>query len=184
MTVQMVPMAGDFLLTDITGFFGRRIRGAQYLAGYPSPFQHAAGVVDDYGGTIEAMPGGARRNHVSNYRPETTRYYRLLGLRPQQRFELAAEWESMEGTPYSYLQYAYIGIVNFLGEDRVPERLEKRLDDQREVICSQLIDVGAQRRGIKLFTDGRKSGQVMPASLANDLAVPVAVFSYGRKVVA
>lgn len=68
------------------------------------------------------------------------------------------------GKPYGRLTFVWIGVAELL-HWRTPRWLERRLDDGRTWICSQLSDAAFQHAGVRLFRDNRPDGAVTPGSL-------------------
>lgn len=187
-TDQPVPRAGDFLLTNISGWVGAAVRFGQFISGDGwSPYQHSANVVDDLGNTVEAMPGGARWNNVAHYDPAKTLYVRVH-MDEAQRWAVANTWAAMMGPPpvnYSYTQYAALALLGaskvlHLPRDLRPRWLLDYIADSGRVICSQYTDTGfAYTAGVpSLFDDGREPGEVSPADLYGQLTAQHVTFRY------
>lgn len=167
----MIPRAGDFGLTVITGPLGLGIRLGQWMTGDGSPYQHAFVVTTDEGQTVEAMPGGARHNRITGYDPKRTVYVRVHMAEPT-RWAVAGAAEAMMGPPpvkYSFLQYPSLAL---LAVGLKPKALRRFIKDRGHVICSQLIDLAFQRAGVELFDDGRDPGDVTPGDLWRHLTAP------------
>lgn len=172
MTVQ--PLAGDFGLTDISGPLGWGIWLGQAATGDLASTEHAFLVVDDHGTTVEAMPSGARYNHVGAYG-------RIVWVRPPMdedtRWRVATEGKVLANlrTRYSFAQYPALALLGaaeqlarLTGRPRRelrPAWLRRYIADSGRVICSQLVDEAYHRAGVRLFDDGRTPGDVSPGDL-------------------
>jgi hypothetical protein len=98
---------------------------------------------------------------------------------------VAAEWERMVGTRYSYMQYPALALLaasELVADERGKPRQEFRPDwlldyiaRSDRIICSQLVDIGFERHGIHLFTDHRAPGDVTPGDLWGHLDPELAV---------
>lgn len=77
---------------------------------------------------------------------------------------IAKAGQTLLGTPYSYLGVAAIGVAKITGR-HTPEWARRRLDDNGDLFCSQLVDVAYQLAGVQLFDDGRWPGAVAPSDL-------------------
>lgn len=72
---------------------------------------------------------------------------------------------AQDGRPYGKFTYAWIGIAILL-KIPTPQWLERRLNDGRTYICSQLAARAYQAAGVDLFADARPIGAVVsPGSL-------------------
>lgn len=172
----MIPQAGDIGLTVITGPIGWLIRVGQWASFDGAPYQHAFLVTTDDGQTVEAMPGGARYNHVDRYDRHRTIYVRV-DMPEAARWAVAGAGVAMMGPPpvaYSFLQYPSLALLALRIK---PPRLRRFIKDSGRVICSQLVDVAFQRAGIELFDDGRDPGDVTPGDLWLDMTAPHARFN-------
>jgi hypothetical protein len=159
------PRPGDIGLTSISGWGGKGIRLGQWIIGDGfRTKQHAFGVSEYRQGLprtpwiVEAMPGGAR--HVKNWhKPEDTVYLRC----PDEfRDDVAQAYRDLVGTPYSWADYVAQGAHRF----RIPvPHLERYIETSGHLICSQLVDRGADRGGWHLFNDHRWVGDVSPGDL-------------------
>lgn len=77
---------------------------------------------------------------------------------------IATAGRALVGTPYSYLGAAAIGVAKITGR-HTPAWARRRLDDEGDLFCSQLVDEAYQRAGVHLFDDGRWNGAVAPSDL-------------------
>lgn len=155
------PRPGDFGLSVLTGPAGWWVNLGQALTGDSSRFTHAFVVLDD-NTVMEAMPGGARIAPLSSYDNQSVVYSRF-DLTDFQRENVVISARSLEGTPYSFLDYGSLAMLHF--EVR-PESVRKRVADSGHMICSQLVDETYLRSGLHLFDDGRYAGDVTPGDLS------------------
>ncbi|MFC8583204.1 hypothetical protein ACFUGD_01300 [Streptomyces sp. NPDC057217] len=155
------PLPGDFALTKIGGVTGKLVAAGQALVGDASPVQHAFVYVGD-GQVVQAMPGGAeliRLEDASEPVVWSTGHFELTPLRRE-----FIKWTAigLVGTPYSFLDYASIGLAHF----RIrPRWVREFVADTGHMICSQLVDEVYLRAGVHLFDDGRLPGDVTPGDL-------------------
>lgn len=156
--------AGDIGLTVIKGWLGFFVSLGQHLAGDSSKFTHAYIVLDDET-VLAARPGGARIDKLSDYKNKAI--YIQRDLTPEQRAAIVSEARSLEGLPYSFLDYLAIALAR-LGIK--PKWLRKYIADTGHMICSQLCDEVYRRVGIHLFDDERLPQEVTPGDLLYVLA--------------
>lgn len=190
-TVHTPPpvQPGAFGLARIRGVAGRIVGAMQGAAGRGSEFEHAFLVLDNNAAgvqeIIEAEPGpaGAVIRPLSKYldmqaadpdsvvfcdAPIRRRLADYGGGDPDGHVEAAlrrmvvAAGRQLEATPYSLLDYASLAALHSVGR---PEWLRRYVADSGHLICSQLVDVAFHNAGIRLFTDDRFAGDVMPADL-------------------
>ena len=173
---------GSFILTEIGGWTGRWVSAAQAFVRGGSQWTHAAIVVGG-GEMVEAQPGGAVLSPVSRFldgRPfmvsdDPVRLHLDQLVLPavlhsresaeaRLRRDVATAARSLIGTPYSFADYLALAAVE-AGLDRVSERLRRYVESSGHLICSALVDRAYQRAGVKLFDDGRLSGDVTPGDL-------------------
>ncbi len=115
------------------------------------------------GGTIEAKMRGAVTG-----REHTGALYgtRLLAEMERQRpgvgADVAAAALKLLGTPYGFVDIAALGLADLGLRQRWLERV---VDRQHALICSQLVDQACLNAGVHLFTDGRMPGRVDPGDL-------------------
>lgn len=163
MTQTHPLLPGDYVLVQITGFGGLLIRAAQALAGDPSIYTHVGIVLDDQT-VIGAQPGGARIDPIGtvlNARPLAVSYN---ALSREERARIVTYARSLEGRPYSFLDYLSLALARF----RVrPKWLLRYIEDSGHMICSQLVDHVYEVAGVDLFDDGRPHGDVTPGDLAH-----------------
>jgi hypothetical protein len=161
-----IPEPGDFLLTDIDGAVGLGVTAGQWLFDHKrTPFEHAAWVLDNQQ-VIEAMPGGAIISPLSKYYGPTREHRAMfvkVPLRPDQRYSAAKGGRSLEGVPYSFLDYGSIALLHWHIR---PTFVKRYVESSKHLICSQLVDYGLQTfAGFHLFDDGRFHGDVKPSDL-------------------
>ncbi|QBZ72377.1 peptidase [Streptomyces phage Circinus] len=157
------PLPGDFGLTRIRGFVGWWIGLGQLITGDASRYTHAFIVLDDET-VVEAMPGGAIITPISEYAGRAV--YSRLELTDDQRAAIVREARSLEGIPYSFLDYLALALAHF---GIKPKKLRKYITTKGHMICSQLVDEVYRRAGIHMFNDGRLPQDVTPGDLANYL---------------
>jgi hypothetical protein len=202
--MAVVPQPGDFAVVPVAGAGGLAIGLAECAAGYwrrPSlaRYRHAfiylgpvsaaaaeASQLHHFGWSgpgvycAEAMPGGARLRRlgatpaeaVSSYGDRALWSTGRLSLHVGQRQQVRAAALGALGTPYSVLDYLALILYHL----RIPfPRVRRRIASAGHMICSQFVDMCWQRANVRLFSDGRWDGDVMPADLAAVLSgVPVA----------
>ncbi len=104
------------------------------------------------GGTVEAKLRGAITG-----REHTGALYgtRLLAEMERQRpgvgADVAAAALKLLGTPYGFVDIAALGLADLGLRQRWLERV---VDRQHALICSQLVDQACLNAGVHLFTDG------------------------------
>lgn len=155
---------GDIGLTRIGGVLGFFVSLGQHLAGDSSRYTHAYIVLDDET-VIAAQPGGARIDNLSDYKNKAV--YLQRDLTDEQRMTIVEEARSLEGLPYSFLDYLALALARF---GIKPKWLQKYIADTGHMICSQLCDEVYRRAGIHLFNDGRLPQEVTPGDLFYVLA--------------
>lgn len=155
---------GDIGLTRIGGVLGFFVSLGQHLAGDSSRYTHAYIVLDDET-VIAAQPGGARVDPLSDY--DNKSIYLQRDLTDEQRATIVSEARSLEGLPYSFLDYLAIALARF---GIKPKWLKRYIADKGHMICSQLCDEVYRRAGIHLFNDGRLPQEVTPGDLLYILA--------------
>lgn len=188
MTTELpAPEPGDLGLTWITGWTGFWVSIGQWLLGdggrwpwsrirrakklireatgqkveFPRGFPtHAFTVLPD-GMVFEAQPGGAVIDSISRYDGRPVVYVHLP-LTEYQRGITRVIAQSMVGTPYSFLDYLYLGLWRF---GIRPDWLRDRVRDSGHMICSQACDKLAEIQGLNLFTDERLNQDVSPGDL-------------------
>lgn len=171
------PQPGDFALTRIEGWTGRLIRAGLWLNGDGSPVQHALVYVGG-GMVVQAMPNGAEYIPLVDASPPVVWSTGKIPMTSEERWDIVTEACHLVGTPYSFADYAYLGLARF---GLRPAWLREYIASERSLICSQLVDVCYQRAGVQLFDDGRLPGDVTPGDLWR-LLQPQRVTSTDRKL--
>lgn len=169
-----VPAPGDIGIVTVHGPGGEGIGFAQWLAGAGrnAKWRHCF-MVDSVLSTsdavgrsvpapsiVEAEPSGARQVLLSEYDREPVLWLRC----PQQcREAVAAAARTLIGVGYSWADYDAVGLHRL----HIPAPgLRGYIERSNRLICSQLVDLAAQRGGWKIFDDGRWNGYVIPSDLA------------------
>jgi hypothetical protein len=157
-------LPGDVALSRSDSFTGWAIR-----LGTRSRINHTRWVVDEAGGTLEAMSKGAVWGHVRKgdlvIRPPMT---------DDQREQVPTIARELHGTKYGFLGVLALGLAQFgIMLPWVRTRIQRR----DELFCSQLVDYGWYLCGFHAYTDGRVPQDVSPGDLG-DLA-----FRSGWKVI-
>jgi hypothetical protein len=174
--VAYTPQLGDIGIVTIHGPGGGGIGFGEWLAGAGrnARWRHCFGVNGTaeqapfgYGlpdvqvpSIVEAEPSGARMVALSQYDREP-----ILWLRcpPQYGKAVAQALTSLIGTGYSWPTYDAVGLHRL----HIPAPgLRAYIEKSNRLICSQLVDLAAQRGGWKIFDDGRWNGYVIPSDLA------------------
>lgn len=155
----MEPSLGSIGLVAMSGTVGRLIRLGQWLNGDGfANYQHAFVYVGD-GEIIEAMPGGALLSRLDKYDSDSVAW---LPCPPEFGAQVASAARSLEGVPYSFLDYFAIAAHRF----HLPiPHLKKYIEDTGHMICSQLADHAALQGGWHLFEDERWEGFVTPLDI-------------------
>lgn len=162
------PQVGDFALTRISGFTGRAIAFGQALIGDGAPVQHAYLYVGG-GYIVQAMPNGAEMIRLEDANDPVVWSSGLVPLTAAQRMRIASESRELVGTPYSFVDYASIGLAYFHIR---PSVVRRYIASTGHMICSQLVDEVYKRAGVQLFYDGRLPGDVTPGDLWHALQLP------------
>lgn len=157
----MSPKPGDFGLVRIKGIVGAFVMLGQWFNGDRSQWTHAFLLLDD-DTVIEAMPRGAQIVPLSRYAGREIRWSSDIPLTPEQRRDIVQAGRDLEGTPYSFADYAALFFERIgigFGLTR------KYVRNTGHMICSQLVDEVYRRAGVHLFTDGRLPQDVTPGDL-------------------
>lgn len=159
MTPQFQP--GDFALTRIGGIAGRGIAVGQWAIGDGAPVQHAMLYVGA-GMVVQAMPGGAEMIHLDRASEPVIWSGSAILLTPMERAHICRWALRCVGTPYSFVDYASIGLAHL----RIrPRWVRDYVASTGHMICSQLVDAAYEAAGVHLFNDGRLPGDVTPGDL-------------------
>lgn len=122
-----------------------------------------AGVCLGGGGTVEAKMRGAITGSEHAGAIFGTR---LLAEVERQRqgagADVAAAALALLGTPYGFVDIAALGLADLGLRQRWLERV---VDREHALICSQLVDQACLKAGVHLFSDGRMPGRVDPGDL-------------------
>lgn len=159
MSRELLP--GDYYLTRICGWTGVFITLAQWAIGDLSRYAHA-GIYLGNGEVAESMPGGLQINPISKYQGKEF-VHAELDLTDEQRAGIVELARSMEGTPYSYLGYLYLGLTSF---NFCPKWIKRKVSSSKAVICSQFVDLVHCKKDIHLFNDHRLYLDCTPGDLA------------------
>ena len=151
------PLPGTIGLVATRTFAGLLIR-----LGTRSKIDHAYIVMSDGVTVFEARPSGAGHAAMSKYPGATFRDD--IPLTNEQRFKILASTEPLLGTPYSWLDIAALTVYVFIGR-RLPRFVQRRIENTKTLICSQLCDLVYADAGVHLFDDGRSPGEVTPQDL-------------------
>lgn len=157
-----MPQPGDIGFTRIGGILGRFVHLGQWFNGDKSQWTHVF-VVLHSDMVIEAQPGGAIIVPLSKYRHRPTAFAAPSDLTQEQRDAIVAEATMLEGTPYSFADYAAL-VLERVGLGFGWTR--KYVRNSGHMICSQLADEVYRRAGVQLFDDGRLPQDVTPGDLA------------------
>lgn len=181
----MAPLPGDFACFHEDNTAGVLIAAGEWLNGdgtRASYFQHAGiyiGMGDranPLGYIMAAQPGGARVSPLrpsqadDSVNPGVLWSTGRIALDDAQRSLIVANALKCEGVPYSAADYFALAAHRL----HVPVPwLRGYIADSGHMICSQLVDWCYMKAGVHLFSDGRWTGYVTPANLA-DLIMPAA----------
>lgn len=151
---------GDFGVTATGGTAAKLIRW-----GTQSSVNHAFVVIGG-GYIIEADPGGAKVNHLSNY-PHAIFSTGSISLTDVQRLAIVDAAHDLLGTPYGWPDIVCIALAQrrLGGLMTSSNPIAKRISREDRLICSQLVDKAYELAGVHLFTDGRLPGLVSPGDL-------------------
>jgi hypothetical protein len=161
------PQPGDIFITTIHGQVGAGIGLAEDVLQLvehvkkhmDTKWRHAGVYVGD-GMVVEAEPGGARLAALSQYDTDPMLW---VPCPEQYRTGVAAAARTLEGVPYSYLDYDAVTMHAL----HIPAPgLKGYIADSGHMMCSQLADHAALMGGWHLFDDGRWEGYVTPIDLA------------------
>lgn len=159
-------------LVPVPGELGKMVHVAQWLNSRPlrqwlAPERYPdighAFVCIGEGQLVESELTGARIRPVSEYKPDEIYWCHGIysTLEPGQGERVAQAARTLEGTPYSVIDYAAL----FLRRFRIPAPwLRAYIASTRHQICSQLCDTAYIQAGKQLF-DGRWPGYVTPYDL-------------------
>lgn len=172
------PLPGDFALTKISGLTGKAIALGQALIGDASPVQHAMIYVGG-GYIVQAMPNGAELIRLEDANEPVIWSTGLISLTADERARITGIARWLINTPYSFLDYASIGLAYFHVR---PAWVRDYIADSGHMICSQLVDEVYKRAGVQLFDDGRLPGDVTPGDLWHLLQRPRVALAQAQRV--
>lgn len=182
-----VPETGDVGLTWITGWTGLWVSLGQWIAGdggtwpwsrirqarklirlaggkqvrIPRGFPTHAFVVLPDNRVFESQPGGAVISYMTRYATRPLLFAKMP-LTAEQRALVVPLAMKYLGTPYSFLDYVYLGLWR-LGVR--PTWLRDAVKSSGHMICSQAVDKIMEEVGLNLFTDARLNQDVTPGDL-------------------
>jgi hypothetical protein len=123
------------------------------------------------------MPGGAELIRLEDANEPAVWSTGLIPLTTLDRVQLQDAAFDLVGTPYSFLDYASIGLAHL----RIrPRWVRDFIADSGHMICSQLVDEVYRRAGVQLFDDGRLPGDVTPGDLWKLLQRPREALATGQ----
>lgn len=134
---------------------------AQWAIGDLSRYAHA-GIYLGSNLVAEAMPGGLQINPLDKYHGKEF-VHSEFELTDAQRKRIVQTARSMEGTPYSYLGYLYVGLTYF---NKCPKWVKRKVSSSKSLFCSQFVDYVYTQSGVPLFNDNRIYLDVTPGDLA------------------
>ncbi len=122
-----------------------------------------AGVCLGSGGTIEAeMRGAVTGREHTGAAYGTKLLAEMERQRPGVEADVAAAALKLLGTSYGFGDIPALGLADLGLRQRWLERV---VDRQHALVCSQLVDQACLNAGVHLFTDGRMAGRVDPGDL-------------------
>jgi hypothetical protein len=139
MPKALVPLPGDFILTNIAGRGGHAISILQFLNGTGfSKYEHVALCVGD-GRIIEMLGNGIQEASLDKYRGVSHRWStNLIPLTDQERNEivLAGRRYLAQRIGYSWFDYAALVLRRF----HIPApHLKAYVESTGHMICSQFV---------------------------------------------
>lgn len=159
MARELLP--GDFYLTRMSGKAGVFVTLAQWAIGDLSRYAHA-GIYLGNNQVAEAMPGGLQINSLDKYHGKEF-IHSTYDLTDEQRTGIVTMARDMEGIPYSWMGYLYVGLATF---KRCPRWIEHKVSNSHHLFCSQFVDYVYFKHDVHLFTDNRLYLDVTPGDLA------------------
>lgn len=158
------PKPGTYACVRTGGFYAWLIR-----VGTRSKYNHAFLVVDEYGGIIEADPGGARRAMLADYRADAIVFDVNEPITDEQRARVVAKATTLLGTPYGWTDIARLALRCAGVKWRW---LTAAADNERAMICSQLVAACGEAAGLDWDCGRDNPAAVTPGDLASRLAPP------------
>lgn len=128
-----------------------------------SRYCHVVMVETSDGGIIEAMPGGVRRAHISQYAGLPACSNLAERMTSVQQAQIVTAAQGMLGVPYNDLAIVDDGLES-LG--LVFKWLANLANGDHEVICSQAVAMMGQAAGFDWSCGKRDLSEVTPANLA------------------
>lgn len=153
----MTPTPGSYGCVRTGGFYAWLIR-----FGTRSKFNHAFVVMRD-GKIIEADPGGARWARIDNYGNDSKVYDTGDVLTEAQREQIMDKAVALLGTPYGWTDIVRLSL-RCLGVNW--SWLTKRADEERAMICSQLVAACGDAAGADWDCGRSCPAEVTPGDLA------------------
>jgi hypothetical protein len=178
--VEVPVQPGDIGLVTTSGLGPNLIRygDAIYARRLNTKHETCNHVVVSVGNglAVGANPNGAAIAADHSWSRTEWRTYRNP-LTPGQRAALAGQARALVGTPYSWLDIVALTLEqlgwNTERDDGKLTRIGRRLNNNGQLVCSQLAALVYQRCGLPLFID-RSPGETSPGDLARTpLLVPV-----------
>lgn len=149
---------GRYICVGGRGFVPRVIEAATR-----SKFCHVVMVETSDGGIIEAMPGGVRRAHISQYAGLPACSNLAERMTSAQQGQIVAAAQGMLGTAYNDIGLVDDGLES-LG--LAWKWLANLSSADREVLCSQAVAMMGAAAGFDWSCGKRKLSEVTPANLA------------------
>jgi hypothetical protein len=175
MTVQVQP--GDFCVLPVLRPAGPLIEWAQWAQftvdrrrlSHPQRYEHAEVYLGD-GVTASAYPNrqGIRAlPGPPEQVPGALWSSGIIPLTSEQREGIVAWCYDHAHVPYSALDYGVL-VLHSLGLNSTwaQRSLQRKVERQQSLICSQYVDTAYLANGVHLFTDDRWPGFVDPLDLA------------------
>ena len=172
--------AGRYVCVGSHGFVPALIKLATH-----SRYAHVVMIETDAGDIIEAMPGGVRRAHISDYAGCAAVTNANEPLTPPQLATIVAAGQGMVGVPYNALAIADDGL-NSLG--LFWGWLANLANGDHEVDCSQAVALMGKAAGLDWSCGKRDLCEVTPADLARrpwtvPITIPAATMPPSRPLV-
>lgn len=162
---NQMPEPGDFILTHGAGFLDALIRFGEWLRfrGPDAKFtywNHAALIVDDSGGLVEALGDGVVAGNLSKYAGTGFHLVRIKAS-SQDRAEVVAFGNWCRGQKYGFMTIVSLAFTNVTGC-----KFSFYIEGQE--ICSGLVARAEERTGV-IFD--RDPSHISPADLAKYYSV-------------
>ena len=160
--MELLP--GDVGFSTIGGRTGAWVNIGQAIIGDSCRYTHAW-IALGGGYVLEAMPGGARIRGDEPARATGSGPVFRLPLTTWHMVNVAGHGRDLPGTPYSFADYAALGLHHLAPRSPLTARVRRYVSDSGHMICSQLVDHLLCRAGYHLFNDGRLPQDVTPGDL-------------------